>query len=468
MDVDLKKLLIKNSDLVYEFLYDNMKVFMDEYPQCISFINFNDIFYENMKELFYIFVQYYFNINDLDYNLVEKIFYKFWKKTTCVFYRNEIPKRSYNVSFIRTLPNHNIIKQKIEYLRNIPQPVQRTDEWYNFRHNLITASNAYKCFENESLRNSIIYEKCKPIKEQSDNVFASLNTPFHHGQKYEPISVSIYEKRYNTIIEDFGCIPHKKHKFLGASPDGINVDENSNRYGRMLEIKNIFNRDIVDDPKKEYWIQMQLQMEVCNLNECDFLETRIKEYENFEEYKEDGSFTHTLFENEKGIIILFVNDNKPIYEYAPLGISEKNYEIWEKKTMDAHVNDTFISFTYWYLDEFSCKLVLRNKKWFLNNINYIQDTWNIIENERITGYSHRAPQKRIKKTKEIETGCLININNLNNNICEDIINLEVNTEAVNTETVNTEAVNTETVNNGSNNIYIKIHTESFDETVVNV
>ena len=30
-------------------------------------------------------------------------------------------------------------------------------------------------------------------------------------------------------------------------------------------------------PKKEYWIQMQLQMEVCDLDECDFLETRFIE-----------------------------------------------------------------------------------------------------------------------------------------------------------------------------------------------
>ena len=45
----------------------------------------------------------------------------------------------------------------------------------------------------------------------------------------------------------------------------------------MLEIKNIVNREINGIPKKEYWIQMQLQMEVCDLGECDFLETRFKE-----------------------------------------------------------------------------------------------------------------------------------------------------------------------------------------------
>ena len=49
----------------------------------------------------------------------------------------------------------------------------------------------------------------------------------------------------------------------------------------MLEIKNIVNREITGIPKKEYWVQMQMQMEVCAIyEECDFLETRFKEYEN--------------------------------------------------------------------------------------------------------------------------------------------------------------------------------------------
>ena len=44
---------------------------------------------------------------------------------------------------------------------------------------------------------------------------------------------------------------------LGASPDGINTDKTSQLYGRMLEIKNIVNREINGIPKSEYWIQMQ-------------------------------------------------------------------------------------------------------------------------------------------------------------------------------------------------------------------
>ena len=46
--------------------------------------------------------------------------------------------------------NDKINNDKLNYLRNIYQPEQRSDEWYNFRNNLITASNAYKIFGSKS------------------------------------------------------------------------------------------------------------------------------------------------------------------------------------------------------------------------------------------------------------------------------------------------------------------------------
>jgi hypothetical protein len=74
---------------------------------------------------------------------------------------------------------------------------------------------------------------------------------------------------------------------------------------------------------------------------------------------------------------------------------------------------TWIKNIYWKLKIYSCVLVQRNKRWFQNNINSLQDIWSIIEKERITGYLHRAPVKRVKKeiiNLELNknTGCLLN------------------------------------------------------------
>ena len=68
-------------------------------------------------------------------------------------------------------------------------------------------------------------------------------------------------------------------------------------------------------------------------------------------------------------------------------MNEEDYTLWEKHTIDLHENDEFISINYWYLHEFSCKLVLRNKKWFHDNIRAIKETWDIIEHDRINGYT---------------------------------------------------------------------------------
>jgi hypothetical protein len=99
---------------------------------------------------------------------------------------------------------------------------------------------------------------------------------------------------YKSKVEDFGCIQHPTYKFLGASPDGIIIESSTGRYGRMLEIKNPVSREITGIPKKEYWVQMQLQMEVCNLDDCDFLETKFVEYHDFDSYRDDSAIDFDL------------------------------------------------------------------------------------------------------------------------------------------------------------------------------
>jgi putative phage-type endonuclease len=401
--------------LMDEFIMDN--------PTVISEPDFNEILFDEITELFNSQFEDLINNNhffedDMD-EILENAFH--------VFITSFYPERSindmsneYNISLEDASDNiekNKIIEDKITNLKNIPQPVQRTNEWYKFRHNLITASNAYKAFETQSSINQLIYEKCLPVKNVEnidDGIVKSVNvnTTLHWGQKYEPLSVMIYENMYNTKVDDFGCIQHTVYKFLGASPDGINVDTMSERYGRMLEIKNIVNREINGIPKKEYWIQMQLQMEVCDLDLCDFLETKFVEYDNSIDFYQDiqdnedlnlKNYTYTKDNKLKGMIIYFsTTEGKPFYVYKPLNIvSQKDTDVWELEMISLYqsekYNYTFIKYIYWKLEKLSCVLVLRNKEWFKNNIKQLEKVWEIIEKERISGYEHRAPVKKQKK-----------------------------------------------------------------------
>lgn len=384
--------------------------------------DFNDEMNQTISEIIYHDFQYIFENESMeDGELYDNIEDFVDKNIENYFVYSRIPKRSNSITFEDENEKVEILKDKIAFLKEQEQPEQKTKEWYQFRYNLITASNLWKVFGTESQVNSLIYEKCKPLQEISHDSLQS--GPLFWGIKYEPVTVMIYEDMFHTKVDDFGCIKHGKYPFIGASPDGINVDETNIRFGRMVEIKNIYNREITGIPKKEYWIQMQLQMEVCKLETCDFVETRIKEFDDMEEYldkREEYEYNGIVLEflpkfkpcdissNEQ-----VLDNNKKKLFHMILDNSKSKYEIEEiiNKTKEDNENFYLLGVSYWYLDEFSCVLVKRNELWFKKSLSEIEKVWNIIEKERVDGYEHRASKKRrpsIDNTEKV--GCLIQLN----------------------------------------------------------
>ena len=307
------------------------------------------------------------------------------------FFQLHFQPRSSPDTYVKTSPLN--IETKLCHLSNLPQPTQKTLEWHQYRHELMTASNIWKVFASDSQRNSLIYEKCKPFSAENKGNWHSTGS-LQWGVLYEPLSILLYETIFKTKVRDYGCIQHPQYKCIGASPDGINVCPDSERYGRMLEVKNIVNREITGIPKEEYWIQMHLQMETCDIDDCDFLETRFKEYATEEEFHGDVS------REWKGIILCFIQRNllnsKPTYRYSPLGVA---YDVatWTAETREAVKAEDLVLFstTHWYLDQLSCVYVQRNRTWFSGALPQILDTWTTIERERETGYEHRAAAKRV-------------------------------------------------------------------------
>jgi len=294
-------------------------------------------------------------------------------------------------------PYSNIIKKITK--KNTHE--QGTKEWFEFRWNHITASSAWKALENDATKNQLIFSKCNPINPSKySNV--NIRSAIHHGHKFEPLSILLYEDMYDTIIGDYGCIESDEDSYLAASPDGVNIKLDNPRYGRLLEIKNPTSREITGIPKKEYWIQMQIQMEVLNLDECDFLESSFKEYKTEEEYKQDGKFFKTKDGKKKGIILCFNDGSSPVYKYTPLSINNyEEYEEWREKIIEENSNLTWITDSYWYLDVISCVLVRRHPQWFKSIKHKFKELWNIILKEREEGFEHRKPKKRIKRTTKI-------------------------------------------------------------------
>ena len=317
------------------------------------------------------------------------------------FHMIALPRSYANYSQRATMSERDLAEH-IQCLFDKEQPEQRTHAWFNFRWNHITASNAWLALDSEKNQNQLIYSKCKPVNREKYSRI-NINSPMHHGQRYEDLSIQFYEKLYSTKVGELGCLAHDIHSFIAGSPDGINIKRNNLRYGRLVEVKNPTSRKITGHAKKEYWIQMQIQMFATGLTLCDFLETVYKEYASEEDFYNDGCFTKTAAQKPKGIIVCFHNGKKPIYKYSPYGASKEKYESWYTDLLATNDQLTWIQNVHWYLEDYSCITVPFNAAWMEAAIPQFRKIWDTIQKERVEGYDHRKPTKRAKKPAILNT-----------------------------------------------------------------
>jgi putative phage-type endonuclease len=297
------------------------------------------------------------------------------------------------------------LSMSIKKLKKIPQPEQRTEEWYNFRNNRLTASDLATAIRKNpySNKNKLILNKCG-ISEPWNPGPAII-----HGVKFEDVAVSIYEKRNNVIIYEYGCLPHPELECFGASPDGIcdPKSHNKNYIGRMLEIKCPSKRPITGFIPEYYHYQVQGQLEVCNLNYCDFLECKITEISKEEYYK--------LGNIEKGVVVELHDDDlgKMIYKYSELCICPSKIDDWEETIIDTifSSNMSYIKTTYWKLSDYNCLLIARDKKLWSDVEPEIISFWKEVEKYRLEGHEELLPKKkkgRKGKFKEKDTFTFLN------------------------------------------------------------
>ena len=295
------------------------------------------------------------------------------------------------------------LEAKIKHLAQIPQPEQRSEEWYIFRNNRLTASDFYSVMGGGAIsrRNELIMKKC------GEEMPFLTNAAILHGIKFEDMAVKIYEKQNNVKVNEFGCLPHSTIPFFGASPDGIvsYESENKNYVGRMLEIKCPKSRKITGIIPDGYFAQIQGQLEVCDLEYCDYLECDFQMYKSKEEFFEDDI-------REKGIIVEFYDTNlKKNLNYYATEDHIKSYDLF-KKWEDSLVskiydNDDleYLTTTYWYLNKLNVVLVKRDKSYFTKNYINIKKFWDDVLKYREIGIDTLKKTKKIKykpyKEKEL-------------------------------------------------------------------
>ena len=322
--------------------------------------------------------------------------------------------------------------------------IQKSNEWLSKRQTMITASSASdllikddtcdpyikefnlqdtflkdgRCCNPYSSKNQFILNKCIGSKFKG-----SVAT--YHGQKYEDVVLDIYRNMYKTEIMDFGLLTHPEHNWLGASPDGITPS------GIMLEIKCPYRRKITGIPPLYYWIQVQLQLEVCNLEYCDFVEYEFMEFMTKQEFLDDTSLDKKIY-NKGAVIIIdkytesgIIDNSKTEYIYPDRNILDKTSEIieWAEKNlqdMNSKLKPEFrdilkINVIYWKVVNFNICRIKRSREWFKMVLPVFEKAWKEIEYYKMND-NHKH---LISKTKGDTSGNVLRLDLFNSCVLTD-------------------------------------------------
>tara|TARA_R110002074_G_scaffold176532_1_gene340040 strand:+ start:3934 stop:4791 length:858 start_codon:yes stop_codon:yes gene_type:complete len=255
-------------------------------------------------------------------------------------------------------------KRKIvKKLQLIKLPEQRSPEWHKMRENMITASDFGSILGHSKYGSSksVLKQKCGLGAKFRGNVYTRW------GTKYEEVATEIYRIKYNTNVIEFGCLGHPDYSFIGASPDGITPD------GIMLEIKvpktRIFK---ADDVPPHYYDQMQGQLEVCGLYECDFMQCEIEEYSGRNTYLEDNDIEF------KGSVMDYMDDNNELkFIYSKVNMNEEELDKWINGNKIKLNTKKLIckSICYWKLIRYTVDRVKRQEDWMEKSLPIFDKFW---------------------------------------------------------------------------------------------
>ena len=223
--------------------------------------------------------------------------------------------------------------------------------------------------------------------------------------------------------------------------------------GRMLEIKctttRVINTKGIEDGEicpHYYWVQVQLQLECCDLDECDFWQCKLKDYWSKDTWISllTDSETETMHTEQQNIKI-DINDRfkyGTLIELIPIkmdSLPDKHKIEWYGKyiyptKLDCTLDDKikwaenmrkswktiypeyateykFARILYWHLEKSHCYLIKRDRQWFKNKLPLFQNFWDEVEMYKnnpekkqilINEMAAEEEKKELKKQKVVD------------------------------------------------------------------
>ena len=270
-------------------------------------------------------------------------------------------------------------KKQMQHLLSLPKLEQRTPDWYAARNTLITASD----FAQALGKGKFGTQKQFLVKKTGyeEDVFNEAMPALQWGILFEQVACDAYSlKNDNVNVHEFGLLKHPYVSHLGASPDGISD------VGVMVEIKCPWRRKITPgEIPMQYYYQMQGQLDVCGLDECDYLECKITVYGDRQEFVDDFHCNPDY----KGIIIQasYIDPANPGSEQPSV---KRTFYVDKTIWNDLHaqltwldyvqrskecVNAVQIKITYWRIETLSIQRVYRDPEFIASIYPQLDTVW---------------------------------------------------------------------------------------------
>ena len=278
------------------------------------------------------------------------------------------------------------IKTVVESIFTRAQVEQRSQQWYEDMKIMLTASEFATLYKSSRSIGQLALSKLNPEKRVSQKAVHSMYTyPTDWGVRFEPVVRTYLENLWNCTIYECGRLRHPTNTKIGASPDGIIINTQSEKYGRLVEIKCPFSRPIGKGVPKDYWVQMQIQLEVTDLEECEYVEVQI--------VSKTPKVSNPTFPTSvlvKGEVYLLEKDNQFIYAYTA-----------EEK--EKCINDSYdlVEVVEYAIAELYNVVVKRDRSWYKSTEILQTEFWNTVAKAKDGDYI--LPDARAAKPKT----CLI-------------------------------------------------------------
>ena len=306
-----------------------------------------------------------------------------------IYYEYFLFQREFTIRNLAARP------ENVERLKLLPQSAQKSAMWHNETLELLTGHEfGNVVYGTQNSKNLVMAKKCgtpvvvneheQPASSQIVFTFDADGklSAFKWGWRFEPVVRDLYERCFagGGVFDGLGRIRHPFLPRLAASPDGLITS--GPRCGRLVEIKSPITREINGIIPADYYCQMQLQAEVCDVGAVVYIEMRftsvmLKDAKYSAKMGAKNPWMGKIYvvakpptmvavEKEEGTVMEEkYNMESYEYRYSPLFSStETGFSeccAWTPNDIDGLV---VLEQTIWYVYDYFTTTVVRNRRWW--------------------------------------------------------------------------------------------------------